>query len=361
MKEAKAFLNHNETIRLAVVTLLIALNFGILNFMKDRTTEGIDIYVILMVISLVFTKAVLFVFLIYIVTLGISKLNTKTKFRKIYPFFYDMGIVLTIVTILLAVLISIGIAIFPVFNNNRFFIYGYTILVMIVSTIFIYNLIEPYIIKIKSSKKKKKMKKYDFKFWIPLLLTVFSIIIAFYLSTENTETSIKLAEESLNRTFYMTSPVILNATNFVNATEGRWYINVTNTHPFKETGQLFFYRLELDPHRPFMVVNQSLYPGESRVFSTEIKQNYREIRLNSSSNNSKIPILIGKYYYVLDHASITSKISCYNCESQGIVLKLPEYSKFSIGFKITENGTFEDVGIVGYDWYDVKPEEIFIN
>lgn len=93
----------NELLRLAIITLLIAAMFGILQYFQGKTFDTMSMDVILKVVALVMLKATFPIFAIYLILLG---LNSRYEKNRIYPrlqaFFYDLGIFLTTFVIILA-------------------------------------------------------------------------------------------------------------------------------------------------------------------------------------------------------------------------------------------------------------------
>jgi hypothetical protein len=93
----------NELMRLAIITLLIAAMFEILQYFQGTTFDTINTDVILKVVALVMLKATFPIFAIYLILLG---LNTRYEKNRTYPklqaFFYDLGLFLTTFVIILA-------------------------------------------------------------------------------------------------------------------------------------------------------------------------------------------------------------------------------------------------------------------
>jgi len=97
MKENK------ETIRLMIMTLILAIFFGIKQSIPyDKTFEFITIELTLKVISDVFFSTVLIIFILYLLSLALF-FGYKNRFKpKIFEFLYDLAITLTIIIVLLA-------------------------------------------------------------------------------------------------------------------------------------------------------------------------------------------------------------------------------------------------------------------
>ncbi len=354
----KKFLGDKDTIRVAIVALLVALNFGILNYFGDKKFDDITFGSILKVSASVFVGLALLIFLLYIIMLGISKSYRKTKIKEVHPFLYDLGLALTALIVFMALVISLGIKISPYFSNNLIFIYSYLAIGVIVGGKIFIKIFEPHIHQIiPITQKKLNLNKADKRFYVGVFLTILSIAIGFYLTTESTTTSIKLAEESINQTFFMISPVILQANDVVNESEGRWYINITNTHPIKETGKVYLYKLEINPNKPSMALDRSLKPGESDIFSLTIKLEKKNISFNKNLDPFGFSLPAYKAYYVNEHVSISVKITCDNCPSQGIILRLPDFSAIPMQVGVTNKGV-QRISINTFEWLDYKLEDI---
>ncbi|MFZ5955662.1 MAG: hypothetical protein ACOYT4_04500 [Nanoarchaeota archaeon] len=98
----------NELMKLAIITLLVAVMFGILQIYPDgKIFDTIGIGVVLKVVASTMLYAPFPIFLIYLILLG---LNTRYEKSRTYPkpqaFFYDLGIFLTTFIFILASLFS---------------------------------------------------------------------------------------------------------------------------------------------------------------------------------------------------------------------------------------------------------------
>ncbi len=140
----KDWLNE-EMLRLAIIALLVAIIFGILQyFPEDKKFEVIEMGVTLKVIAIVMLKTVMpLTFGVYLMFLGLnSRYNTINKFKKLQEFFYNLGIDLTIFVILFSSLITLLIWFllkFPQFPT--FIINSIIILFWIISGFILFNTI----------------------------------------------------------------------------------------------------------------------------------------------------------------------------------------------------------------------------
>ncbi len=240
-----------------------------------------------------------------------------------------------------------------------------------------YNPNQKSIYEIKHDELKQELKKSERKSIInAIIIAVITMLIGFFisyifflggvrtsieLSEKSFEDSLKLTEESINQTFLMTSSVILQTNDTINESEGRWYINITNTHPTKETGRVYLYKLEINPDKPSMALDHSLKPGESDIFSLTIKSEEKNISFNQNLEpfGFSWTLPASKVYYVNEHVSISVKITCDNCPSQGIILRVPDFNAISMQIGMTNKG-IQSISINTYEWLDYKLEDIMI-
>lgn len=98
----------SELMRLAIITLLIAGMFGILQvFPEGKTFDSVGIGMILKVIASTMLYAPFPIFAIYVMLLGLNSRYEKGRnFIKTQAFFYDLGIFLTTFIIILATLFA---------------------------------------------------------------------------------------------------------------------------------------------------------------------------------------------------------------------------------------------------------------
>ena len=108
---------NNELLRLAIITLLIACMFGILQYYPEgKTFDSIEMGVLLKVVASTMLYAPFPIFVIYLILLGLnSRYDKKRVYFKLQAFFYDLGIFLTVFIILLATLFLSLIWIFGTF------------------------------------------------------------------------------------------------------------------------------------------------------------------------------------------------------------------------------------------------------
>lgn len=209
---------------------------------------------------------------------------------------------------------------------------------------------------------------------ISIIIAIITMLIGFYisyifflggvkssieLSDKSYADSLKLTETSLNKTFWMTAPVALRAESKINESSGIWEINITNTHPLKESGGIYLYKLEINPNKPSMYLNKSLKPGESEIFSLDFKSKENNITFNQTFGqyffSSTIPA--SEIYYINEHTSISVKITCDSCSSQGIMLRVPDFNIVNIEF-VMSNNRIQNYYIKSYQWVDYQISDI---
>lgn len=220
----------------------------------------------------------------------------------------------------------------------------------------------------------KRNKEEKIRYWLPLFLSVVFFIIstllaflffshetrtAIKLSEESINETIRLSEESLNYTFWSTKPVTLKVIHFPDEESGRWYINVTNTHPLRSTGSIYLYQLEKSGYKPQMLIEDELKPGETQNFTLDFKvekKNVTYIQERTYYGYSLIPPFV-KTYYINNHISLTFKITCDNCPPHGVIRRLPNFG--SVDFRmIRTKGGITSVSIPVYSWTDYQLDDI---
>lgn len=200
---------------------------------------------------------------------------------------------------------------------------------------------------------------------IGVFFGVVGIVSGYFWYNSGVETSIRLSEQSLNDTFWLTSPVNLQVNQSSNDSAGRLEIDVKNIHPTRGTGRIYLYKIEINPDKPEMINVSGLAPGESMHFSLT----YVETDANVSFGSQKTPyggfgasIPADKMYYITAHNSITYRITCDNCPSQGYMGRLPEFSAIRAQLSVNySNRSIVAVSMPTYRWVDYQLSDIEIN
>jgi len=138
---------NGETLRLAIVALFVALNFGLLDYYNGKQWAGITLGSILSVFAKVFVPLGLIVLLIYLTTFGISIMYKKPNLPRLHPFFYDLGIAITALIFFMDGVISFGIWALPVLGNSSLFMYSFLLVAFGGGTIIFYTLLKPWMSK----------------------------------------------------------------------------------------------------------------------------------------------------------------------------------------------------------------------
>jgi cation transport ATPase len=131
--------------RIAIVALLVALNFGILNYFGSTTTFNvIDFSLILSVIAKAFVGSTLLIFLLYIVILGIFYLYKPIKIKQAHHFLYQFGMALTVLIIFFTLMMTLGIKMASYFDNNTIIIYLFLGLGFFIGLVLFYKIMKPF-------------------------------------------------------------------------------------------------------------------------------------------------------------------------------------------------------------------------
>ena len=125
-----------ELIRISIITVLTAINIGVIQTYKDAF-DKINALVAIKVNALVFMYISLMPFLLYLVILGLNKMHYVKKEHESYNFFYDLGILLTAIILLWTIILTFGLS---KFSDNKFWfeIYYYvSAIVFLLITVFL--------------------------------------------------------------------------------------------------------------------------------------------------------------------------------------------------------------------------------
>ena len=98
---------NNEALRLAVIALLIALTFGILQHYGEQTFDSVGMDIILKVSAIVFLYVLVPLSTLYLVLMGVNlRYHKRRIFSKLQFFFYDLNIALAVLLLVLVLLLS---------------------------------------------------------------------------------------------------------------------------------------------------------------------------------------------------------------------------------------------------------------
>jgi len=144
---------------------------------------------------------------------------------------------------------------------------------------------------------------------------------------------------------------------------GRLQVYIENQALLKPTGTINFFRLNINPSIPHMQVD-SLDPGENITFDTDIKISNKNYPFKEDKAPpgalSRYGIPIDKLYFIMEEISISYKITCDNCQSQGILRRIPELGKIETGI-ILNQITGEQYGSLKiYSWTTYSEEDLGI-
>ena len=199
-----------------------------------------------------------------------------------------------------------------------------------------------------------------------LLAILISVVVFHYgvgesikLSEKSLTESIKLSEQALNRTYWMTAPVTLIVVHDYNESTGRLKIYAKNTHPLRETGRIYLYKLEANPSKPEQVNETGLKPGETQLlFDLSFEVQY--VCINKETPFGKrIDVQAGKMYYIISNeTSISYKITCDNCPSQGYIARIPDFQEISVRPEIDPKNRTTKISMPVFRWTVFSLDEI---
>ncbi|MFA5992353.1 MAG: hypothetical protein WC796_01460 [Candidatus Pacearchaeota archaeon] len=97
-----------ELLRLAIIALLVASMFGVLQYFQNNTIDALGVDALLKVVAIVLFKAPFLLFITYVIVLGLSlRYENKNSFPKVQAYLYDLGIFLTSFLILFVIILAL--------------------------------------------------------------------------------------------------------------------------------------------------------------------------------------------------------------------------------------------------------------
>jgi hypothetical protein len=348
---------NEEGLKIAIVALLVAMNFGILHYFGGQQFETMTLVVVLSVISKVFVKLNLLIFLLYVISLGLSRIKKLNFLEKAHKELYAAGMFL--MTLIVFATLGIWASIKVLIYLGNIWFYTCIILLFILVSALSIKLFGSLIEKaFPQGFHKIKLSKEDKRHYVTLTVGIASIIVAFLLSAHST-----------NLTILQSSPVILSAESILYEDSGRWTINITNTHPIRETGTVYLYRLEKNTDKPHMSLDPGLKAGESRLFNLSVEVMEQEVpfdktKIKFQEGESALHIQgygfhmsYAEMYYTTEKLSLGVKITCDTCPSQGIIQRLPDFGKIPSSFSLSSKGV-SNISIPRYEWTEILIEDI---
>jgi len=130
--------DYKDTIALAVIALITALNLGILNYYKTANTISLQPILIIMIKILI--AIILIIFLFYLIILCISKIYRRPILKDMHPIIYDIGLAITI--IIVGITITLGLKVS--FKNPSYIIYSNIIVAVLTGIIIFKKLVDEY-------------------------------------------------------------------------------------------------------------------------------------------------------------------------------------------------------------------------
>jgi|SRR3989344_5677021 len=169
---------------------------------------------------------------------------------------------------------------------------------------------------------------------------------------------------AIGLSFYLSEDAKLIVWHELNETKGRLSIYVTNDAIFKETGIINLYRLEVNDAKPHMQV-ESLKPGETKEFGLEVNITEENIPIKNRDLSpgalASVTFPYYKLYFATDKdASISYKITCDNCKTQGTVRRIPAFdvTEGSFGLQNVNNTLVVKGYLKVYKWIEFDLENI---
>ncbi|MEK6963831.1 MAG: hypothetical protein AABX70_05360 [Nanoarchaeota archaeon] len=154
------------------------------------------------------------------------------------------------------------------------------------------------------------------------------------------------------------NPVFLEIDQRYDVDAGRLYVSVTNTHFLKRTGAISLYKLEINPNKPEQIYEEGIGPGETKNYSLTFKVKHAKINKSPEMDKQNDQFTLpAEAYYVYAHTSISYKITCDNCPSNGFIRRIPPTQ--SMEFNIPLNPQKKpEILLPVYEWVDYKLEDI---
>ncbi len=151
--------------------------------------------------------------------------------------------------------------------------------------------------------------------------------------------------------WYLAEPARLEVWHELNETSGRLNIWIKNIG-IKDTGTIYFYRLEANPDKPHVVLNSSLAPNQTRQLGFAIKVEERNITALEPRMCS-MPAY-GVYFATDKDLSISYKIECDSCRGS-IIRRIPPYDQIKMTTQVQSiNDTiFCQVSVIDYSWEEI--------
>lgn len=201
---------------------------------------------------------------------------------------------------------------------------------------------------------KNKLEPYQLEIEIiGIVIAISSVWFSYHLSTQ----------ESLER-YKQLEPAVLNVTHWVNISDPQdkfLFINIKNVAKFKATGNLSIYRIETNPYRPAILL-PSLNAGENTTIQLGINYSIATYPIEFGEflfedwyvRNVTIPAY--KLYYITEHTSISYRIACDNCNSEGIVRRFPEFGTSEPIIRVSK--TTMQLALPIYSWIDFSLDDL---
>ncbi len=132
-----------DTNRIALVTVLMALQFGMLEYYDAFKSNQFHLSDLILSVFSKSSKGIILIFLIYLSLLGIGYSYNRLKIWNVVDFFYDFGMAINVLTIFTTIFFVLFLKVAEFFNNLWIFYIGVILTMMGGSFILFYLLEEP--------------------------------------------------------------------------------------------------------------------------------------------------------------------------------------------------------------------------
>jgi len=167
---------------------------------------------------------------------------------------------------------------------------------------------------------------------------------------------------ALGFTFYEAEYPKLNVEHQIDEKNGTLNIFIENNAKLKKTGIINFYRLDISEITPYSQLD-SLSPGQNHTFTLGI--NTDNINYNMSYrlryDEGSIDYIFPQYkllYSLSEQNSISYKITCDNCFSQGIIKRIPDFQKINGRFVLDSDYIPQNSSLTKYSWVVYSPKDL---
>jgi hypothetical protein len=162
-------------------------------------------------------------------------------------------------------------------------------------------------------------------------------------------------------TIVSSSPINLKVWHNISSDQKQLYVYVQNNDWFRGTGDIDLYKLEINPFRPHMrfTGNQTVGPRKMKLLATlAIKVNQsKEVILSKNLSHGAIPASLA--YYINEGISISYKVTCTNCRTDGYIQRIPDYQTIHFNMVMDSDKNQLRASIPVYVWVQANLEDFY--